>query len=338
MIRLAGLAGVLPMMAGAHPHLGPPPAGEILTVAVQTGKGAHLYENVPWWGTKENTGVGRTNGGVAIDRAGRIYFSTDTPDGILIFQADGTKTGKVGPTRVHNLFIREEDGTDYLWAADNGGSRLIKMGLDGKEVFAIPNGKTGEVPGGFKGITDADIAPDGSIFVAIGYGSSFIHKFDSEGKLLKTFAGKGKGDGQSNTCHGLAIDPRFDPPRVMVADRENGRVTHFDLDGNWIGVVSDDLRRPTDLSFHGNFCAVAELAGGVKILNKKGKVVALLGENPNEKQRGKNGVKPEEAAPGHFTAPHGLAYDQAGNLYVQDWNAHGRITKLVKVDPEKKKQ
>ncbi len=78
---------------------------------------------------------------------------------------------------------------------------------------------------------------------------------------------------------------------------------------------------------------VTELAGGVKILDKEGKVLALLGENPNPKQRGQNGVKPAECAPAHFTAPHGLAYDGSGNLYVQDWNAHGRITKLVKIKP-----
>ena len=309
--------------------------GEIYTVAVATGSGEHTYENVPWWGTTENKGVGRTNGGVAIDKAGRIYVSSDTPEGIMIFDTAGKRVGKVGPTKVHNLIIREEDGVEHLWIADNGASKLTKMTLDGKEVFTIPNEKTGEVPGGFKGITAADIAPDGSIFVAIGYGSSLIHKFDAEGKLLKSFGGGNvKEDGKCKTCHGLAIDHRFSPARVMVADRENGRVTHFSLDGEWIGVVADGLRRPTDVAFHGDVCAVAELAGGVKILDKEGKVLTLLGENPNAGQRGKNPVKPEEAKPGHFTAPHGLAYDADGNIYVQDWNSFGRVTKLVKIDPK----
>lgn len=34
---------------------------------------------------------------------------------------------------------------------------------------------------------------------------------------------------------------------------------------------------------------------------------------------------------GIFTAPHGLSFDQAGNLYVEDWNKTGRITKLSKL-------
>ena len=328
---LLAAASTLPGLLLAHPHKGIAPEGEILTIAVATGTGDHTYENVPWWGTAENKGVGSTNGGVAIDKAGRIYFSTDTPRGILIYQPDGKEVGTLKLSKVHYLFIKEEKGKEYIWASHNGGSRLVKMTLDGKEVFAIPNDKTGEVKGGFRGLTAADIAPDGSIFVAIGYGSNFLHKFDAEGKLIKTFGGPGKGEGQVNTAHGLALDYRFDPPRVMIADRENGRLTHWDLDGKWIGVVADGLRRPTDLAFRGDVVAVTELAGGVKILDKAGKTVALLGENPNPKQRGQNGVAPTQAKPAHFTAPHGLAYDPSGNLYVQDWNRFGRISKMVKV-------
>ncbi len=333
---LLATATTLPGLLFAHPHKGSAPEGELLTIAVATGSGDHTYENVPWWGTTENKGVGATNGGVAIDKAGRIYFSTDTKRGVLIYDADGKEVGTVGPPKVHDLFIREEGGKEYIWASHNGGSRLVKMTLNGKEQFAIPNDKTGEVKGGFRGLTAADIGPDGSIYVAIGYGSNYLHKFDAEGKLVKTFGGPGKGDGQCNTAHGLAIDHRFDPPRVMIADRESNRVTHFDLDGNWIGVVAEGLRRPTDLAFRGDVVAVSELGGGVKILDKAGKVIALLGENPNKKQRGQNGVSPNKAAPAHFTAPHGLAYDPKGNLYVQDWNRFGRITKLVKVDSKSK--
>ena len=70
----------------------------------------------------------------------------------------------------------------------------------------------------------------------------------------------------------------------------------------------------------------------MKILDKNGEGHARLGENSNPGQRGKHGVALKQAQPGHFTAPHGLAYDPSGNLYVQDWNRFGRITKLVKVN------
>ena len=329
---LLGVALVFPLTLLAHPHKGSASQREVLTVAVATGSGKHTYKNVPWWGMAENRGVGSTNGGVAIDKAGKIYFSTDTVKGILIYDEKGKQTGQMGPGNIHDLFIREEAGQEYIWASHTAGKRLVKMTLEGKEVFQIPNEKTAEVKGGWGGVTAADIAPDGSIFVALGYGSNFIHKFDEQGQWIKTFAGRGKGVGQCNTAHGMAVDHRFDPPRILVADRENGRLTHWDLNGEWIGVAATGLRRPTDLAFRGDVVAVTELAGGVKILDKKGKVIALLGENPNSGQRGKNGVALNQALPGHFTAPHGLTFDSSGNLYVQDWNRFGRITKLVKVN------
>ena len=33
---------------------------------------------------------------------------------------------------------------------------------------------------------------------------------------------------------------------------------------------------------------------------------------------------------GTFTAPHGLGFTENGDLYVQDWNQTGRVTKLRK--------
>jgi hypothetical protein len=39
-------------------------------------------------------------------------------------------------------------------------------------------------------------------------------------------------------------------------------------------------------------------------------------------------VKPEDQHTGIFTAPHGIAFTQNGDLYVQNWHATGRVTKL----------
>jgi hypothetical protein len=91
-------------------------------------------------------------------------------------------------------------------------------------------------------------------------------------------------DGQFNTCHSLVIDTRFGEPRLLVADRENRRLCHLDLEGNWIDVHATNLRRPCSMSFHGEFLAVAELEARVTILDKTGTPVAFLGDNPDRKQ------------------------------------------------------
>jgi len=58
-----------------------------------------------------------------------------------------------------------------------------------------------------------------------------------------------------------------------------------------------------------------------------------VGDNPNKKQWANFKVPVTDQKPGIFTAPHGLSFDKVGNLYVQDWNATGRVTKLVLVKP-----
>ena len=73
---------------------------------------------------------------------------------------------------------------------------------------------------------------------------------------------------------------------------------------------------------------VAELEARVVILDKNGAPVAFLGDNPDRKKWANFGVKPEDQQSGLFTAPHGLGFATNGDLYVQDWNISGRITKL----------
>ena len=74
--------------------------------------------------------------------------------------------------------------------------------------------------------------------------------------------------------------------------------------------------------------AIAELRGRVTILDKNNKVAARLGDNPDRKMWMKNGAKPEEWKEGVFIAPHGVTFDDKGNLYVLGWNRFARITKL----------
>ena len=118
---------------------------------------------------------------------------------------------------------------------------------------------------------------------------------------------------------------------LLVCDRENGRLQHFDLDGNFVEVIIDGLRRPCAASIHNDFMLVAELAGRAVILDKNNEIVSILGDNPQVKQRANFRVPPKDWKEGVFTAPHGCCFDAKGNVYIQDWNKFGRITKLVRV-------
>ena len=81
----------------------------------------------------------------------------------------------------------------------------------------------------------------------------------------------------------------------------------------------------------GDVVAVAELQGRVAIIDKAGKIVSTLGDNPDQKQWAAFKLEPQFWQDGIFIAPHGLTFDKDGNLFVPDWNFGGRFTKLKKV-------
>lgn len=343
---------LLPALACAHPGEHTHPGPEV-TEKVRTGNGEWTFDTVPGWGElPDGTAIGPTHGGVVVDsKDGRVYVSTDALLSILVYESDGNYVGNIAPDcqGFHAMDVREENGATVLYGAQLNGygnklreqtgleattTRVCKIDTEGKLLLQIPNENTGEVKGGWGGLTGVTVAPDGSIFASMGYGSQFIHKFDAEGKLLKTFGGRGKGDQVlTNTSHGLKIDTRFGEPRLLVCDRENRRLFHATLDGEWIGEYASHLRRPCAVSIFGDYCAVAELEARVTILDKNGTPVSFLGDNPNRDQWAKFPVAPADMKPGIFTAPHGLSFDKEGNLYVQDWNQTGRVTKLVKAAP-----
>jgi DNA-binding beta-propeller fold protein YncE len=334
----AAILFLLPTLAFAHPEDGTAP-GHGPESAVRTGNGAWTYEAVPHWGElPEGKNVGPTHGGVVVDnKSGLIYVSTDAEHGVLVYQPDGKLVKNFIPefSGFHAMDIAEENGKTVLYGAQLAGPkpfRVVKLDTDGKLLLEISKETIGPVQGGWKGLTGVTVAPDGSIFCSMGYGANFIHKFDAAGKLIKSFGGKG--DGQkvaTNTSHGLKVDLRYGEPRLLVCDRENRRLFHTDLDGNWIGEYATNLRRPCSVSIHGDFCAVAELEARVTIIDKAGTPVSFLGDNPNKAQWAKFPIPPNEMSLGIFTAPHGLSFDKDGNLYVEDWNQTGRVTKLVKV-------
>ena len=315
-------------------HDGDHPAGASLDHSVTTGNGIHTFETHPKWAKfPDGNPIGPTHGGVAIDKSGKVYVTSDGERGICVFRPNGKfiKSIALDCAGTHSLLVREENGKEYLYGAHKNGERIVKLDLNGKLIMEIKSTEDQPIPETFKGLTAVAVGPDGRIYAVVGYGSNLMHIFSPKGKLLKTFGSKGTDDNQTKTCHGIAIDNRFETPRLLVSDRENRRLKHYDLEGNQIGIHATNLRRPCAVSIFGEFCAVAELQGRVTILDKTGTPVAFLGDNPIEEQWAAFKTPIGDIPAGVFTAPHGVSYDKNGDLFVQDWNQTGRVTKLTRV-------
>ncbi len=324
------LAGMVAQGHEGHEH---PPAGKVVTSVQVTGNGQFTFETVPGFAAMpDGANVGPTHGGVAVDGAGNVYVSTEADHGVVKFSGEGKLLKSFGPATkaLHSLSLVKEGDKELLIGAAVSAQKVLKLDLHGKVLLTIPNQGTGEIKGGFNGVTGVDVGPEGNIYVVCGYGSNLIHKFDASGKILKTAGGRGKGDGQFTTCHGISLDTRSGKPLLLVSDRENRRLVHLDLDLNFVGVHTEHLRRPCAVSIRGDYVAVAELEGRVTIVGKNGEVLAFVGDQPDRKLWAKKPVPEDQLFDGLFTSPHGLSWDNDGNLIVQDWNVTGRVTKLKK--------
>lgn len=312
----------------------------VLTTTAMSDRPDEEWIPVSGFARGEDTGrMGNTHGGVVIDGDGLIYSNTDTERSILVHRPDGTLVRSMAADYpgIHAMAIRKENDVEYLYAAHLAGRQVLKLRLDGSLVWALgipmESGKYDDNPTAYNP-TGIAVGPNGRIFVADGYGRQWIHIFNPDLTYRTSFGGRGTEPGRFQTCHGLAIDTRGTEPRLLVCDRENRRIQRFDLDGTFIDVPVGDLRRPCAISISGDELAVAELEGRVTVLDRDFKLVDHVGDNPDSSQWANNGVPPSAWNDGVFTAPHGCSLDAEGNLYVSDWNANGRLSKIERTSKD----
>jgi DNA-binding beta-propeller fold protein YncE len=281
----------------------------------------------------DNQPLGPCHGGAVIDRAGNIYISTDTPRGIVVYSPNGKFLRSMGLTRIHGLELREENGVEYIYGARPNDSEVVKLKLDGERVWAIGFPKEAGLHKEAKEFKPCavTVAPDGSIFVADGYGSNYVLKFDKAQKFVKAFGGPGTEEGKFKVCHGIALDPRGTKPLLFVCNRNNDRVEYWDLDGNFVKVIQSGLRKPAAVQIRGEHAVIPELEGRVTVLDKAGQIVAQVGDNPTQNQRANYGLPPDQWKDGICNSPHGAAIDKDGNLIVSEWSKFGHLHKFVPV-------
>ena len=292
------------------------------------------FEDVPNFFEKDpdQKPLGPCHGGVVVDKKGDIYVTTDTARGIVVFSPEGKYLRALGPTRIHGLELREENGAEYIYGARPSDHEVVKLKTTGEPVWVI--GAPDEAGLYKDGVgynpCALTVAPDGSIFIADGYGSNYVLKFDKNRRFVKAFGGPGAEEGKFNTCHGIAVDTRFQPPILLVCNRNNDRVEHWDLDGKFIKVIQKGLRMPAAVHIQGDYAVFPELKGRVTVIDKNGDIVAQLGDNPVEAQRANFGLAPDKWTEGYFNSPHGASFDKDGNILVSEWTQFGRVHKYAR--------
>jgi sugar lactone lactonase YvrE len=306
--------------------------------AVTLGSGTHRYAFDPAWGKRaDGKDLGNTHGCVVVDGQGRIYFNTDTEDAVMVFDADGkqlTSWGKDWKGGLHGMTLVREGDEEFLYLAHTARHEVAKTTLLGEVLWTLGAPKEAGVYDESKRFlpTSVAVGDNGDVYVADGYGQSWIHQFTKEREYLRSFGGPGKEPGKLRTPHGISIDRRGKEPVLVVCDRENRRLQLFDLEGKHLRVIDGDVRRPCNVAIMGDDAVVADLCGRVTVFDQDWKVIAHLGDNPDQTQWANNGVPKAKWQAGVFISPHGAAWDAAGNLYVMDWLAAGRVSKLRRIE------
>jgi hypothetical protein len=319
------------------------------------------YKAVPDWYKLEpgRPQMGNMHGDVAVASNGEVYVSVMDPKAALqVYAPDGKFVRKVegAPPDFHGFVIHKDADGEFIYGPRLGAGNILKLTLDGKEVLNIPQtaipdefknkapktrkGADGkEVPNPDAGkpvvrLTAMDVAPNGDLFVTDGYSSSYVHHFDKTGKYIKSFGGK-KEPYNFSTLHKIAVDTRFSPPRIIACDRENKRVVHMSMDGEFLGVIAKDLLNPAAVAIHGDLAVIGEIKGRVTILDKEGKIAAQFGANDHADETGTSKTEPDKWRPGIVTAPHGVAFNEHGDVFVAEYNIFGRVHRFDRKYPGK---
>jgi hypothetical protein len=301
------------------------------------GEGEHQYEAIHNWGKLPDRLRWGDTHGVCLDRQNRVYIihtvhaTSESQDGVAVFDDAGrfiTSWGKEFKGGGHGIEIRKEGSEEFLYCCDVNCKVFEKRSLTGEIVWtkSYPE-EAGVYPEG-KGWNPTNIAfaPDGGFYVADGYGSSYIHRYDKDARWVRTFGGKGSGPGKTDCPHGIMVDDRGARPELVVADRSNRRLQYFTLDGEHLRFVKDELRMPCHFDVHRGVLLVPDLESRVTLFDKDNKLITHLGDGePLGKLRG---AEREAFPPGRFVHPHGCRFDREGNIFITEWVTVGRITKL----------
>lgn len=291
------------------------------------GQGDYQYDVDSSWGELPTAWTLGDVAAVGVDAEDNVYVFNRGPHPMIVLDREGRFLRSWGEgvfTRPHGLHIGPDQ---FAYCTDDGDHTVRKCTLDGRVLMTlgIPGSATAFMSGQpFCRCTHTALSPSGDIYVSDGYGNACVHKFSERGELIQSWGGPGSDPGEFYIPHNICCDR---DGWVYVADRENHRIQVFDADGRY-ETQWNNLHRPCALfqdtapqprmyvgelgpMFRSATPYPPNLGARISVLDADGRPLSRVGAR-------NMGTGPTE-----FIAPHGVAADARGDVYV------GEVSNLV---------
>ena len=225
----------------------------------------------------------------------------------------------------HQVYISPYDPERHVWIVERGAGRgahmeVLKFTNDLKQLVMRlgdhndprnrDEARANPHPGPYHYGDPACLAffPNGDFLLADGYWNSRIVRYNAKGEFMYEFGSLGKGPGQFDLVHGVAIDQNH---RIYVADRTNNRIQVFTEKGQYI----EEWPNVTDpvgvyIDEHNAVWVISAALNRILKYNMDGELQYYFGA-----YGGTRG-----GFPGGLSRPHQISVDPQGNLYIASWD------------------
>jgi len=264
---------------------------------------------------------------IAVDGQDHVYIFSRGDHPLMVFEQDGQFIRSWGEglfTRPHGVTI-DKDG--ILYCVDDDGHWIGRFTAEGELLGSVGTRNQGAVAQSgdpFNRPTKVAFDPKtGDLYITDGYGNARVHKFSAEGKHLFSWGDYGSDPGQFNLPHSVCTDSEG---KVYVADRENHRIQIFDDQGNYLNQWNN-MHRPCALHIVDDLVYIGQLLTQLPFNADYPNIGACLSiHDLTGKRLARLGDSHFGEAPGQFIAPHGMAVDTHGSIYVGEvsWTAYGQ--------------
>ncbi len=176
---------------------------------------------------------------VRVDKNDNIWVVDKGSDMILKFNPQG---------RVEWVFGRKGEASHFMVPPDYASTLSGLLARAGVAVTAPANNNSrNPVPvhrdNSFNQPTDVAWDSKGNSYFTDGYVNSRVGKANAKGEWVASWGSLGKGPGQFDTPHGVAVSPQDE---IFVADRGNRRIQVFDPEGKYLREFVVDV--PVDVN------------------------------------------------------------------------------------------